>query len=141
VVGQTAARLGYLARVAEWSKFKAARKQLDEGFFDRCESALETSTEDPKYVLTELAARLAQDELLNPGLDAQRARSWSIPGTGAELRGVVRDSLLRGIEDRHGLSEEELQRAWKFGFFLRYMVELYGDEMFPPEPDGVDRDE
>ena len=131
IAGQTAARLGYLSRAAEYAMFESARKEdeeLLEVLEERLQSA-EKAGDPPDDALADLAADIAINEPIDPGRD-EHTPSWSLPGLGGDLRGVLRDHLLTHLRWPDDVSHDELQRAWKYGFFLRALEEPSLDEEF-----------
>lgn len=121
-LGQTAARLGYFTRAVEFERFQAAR-EADLDLYQLLEDELERTDNTPD-AMVQVAATLAQMEAVNPSPDDQNSPSWWIPGLGGQVRGRVRDALLAGLEATpEVIRHEDLQRAWKFGFFLRCLAE------------------
>ena len=129
VAGQTAARLGYLARSAEYAMFEAAQ-ELDDGLLDTLAERLDAAgsgTDAIQDAVAELAAELA---LAEP-MDAQQGDDgalWLLPGAGGELRSALRDRLARALSRPEDVSLYELRRTWMYGYFLRSLQECFEDE-------------
>lgn len=129
VAGQTAARLGYLARAAEYAMFAAAQEPDDE-LLDLLAARLDdadtspTATED---AVAEIAAELALAEPID-GDALKGGPLWSLPGTEGELRVALRDRFSRALSRPQDVSLDELQQTWMYGFFLRGLQECFEDE-------------
>lgn len=129
VAGQTAARLGYLARSAEFAMFEAAREPDDE-LLDVLAARLDdagsgpTATED---TVADLAAELALAEPIEAGA-VEVGALWSLPGADGELRVALRDRLSRALTHPQDVGLDDLQRTWMYGFFLRGLQECFEDE-------------
>lgn len=129
VAGQTAARLGYLARAAEYAMFDAAQ-ELDDELLDLLSGRLDgadpgpTATED---TVAELAAELALAEPIEAAA-ADRGPLWSLPGAEGELRVALRDRFSRALSRPQDVGLDELQQTWMYGFFLRGLQECFEDE-------------
>ena len=133
IAGQTAARLGYLARCAEYAMFTSARdpdEELAEVLEGRLQAA-ERSGETVDDAVADLAADIAVSEPIDPSKE-ECTPSWTLPGIGGDLRGVLRDHLLSHGRWPHDVAQDDLQRTWKYGYFLRALEEfsLEEDEQF-----------
>ena len=129
IAGQTAARLGYLARAAEYAMFDAAQ-ELDDGLLDELANRLDDADESPSAtedVVAELAAELALAEPIDPG-GGQDGPLWSLPGAEGVLRVELRDRFSRALTRPQDVSIGELQQTWMYGFFLRGLQECFEDE-------------
>lgn len=132
LAGQTAARLGYLSRSAEFATFESA-----EGTDPQLAAALdatlreaESSGSDGYDALGELAAELAAGE----SVDAARSEggpSWTLPGLDGDMRRRLRDHQLRGVPVPRDLHADDLRRAWKYGYFLRALDEMVEEDRGP----------
>lgn len=119
--GQTAARLGYLARSAEFAQFDDAR-EADLDLLKALEGPLEKADErgsSTSDVLAEFAATIARE----PG-------DLALPGIGPDMRGRLRAHLLRGLELPADLdvTVDELQETWDYGYFLRGLEEFFFED-------------
>jgi hypothetical protein len=125
VVGQTAARLGYLARAAE-STMLEPDQPPDADLIATLEAGLNeaeaqgTSTRD---AIADLAAALATGESLDPTPE-EGGPSWTLPGLGGEARGRLRDDLVGRLPCPPGILADDLRRTWKYGYFLAALDEL-----------------
>lgn len=129
IAGQTAARLGYLARGAEFAMFESAQ-ELDEELLDALADRLDESDPNPSAAedtVAELAAELALAEPIHGG-PGEGGALWSLPGAGGELRVVMRERLAGALQRPPDVSVDELQQAWMYGFFLRGLQECFEDE-------------
>lgn len=129
IVGQTAARLGYLSRSVEFARWEAARvddDELYEALSDRFDAA-EASGESAWDAMGDLAAEMASGESLDPS-PGEGGPSWTLPGLSAEARGMLRDHLLSGIRPPPDVEIDDLKRTWKYGYFLRALDDLTTDE-------------
>lgn len=145
---ESASRVGYLARVAEWERVATARKP--EGWMSAelrgvvassvAEELSERGPEASLYdALAAVTAFFVSREALDVPYDAEQGfrPMWTIPGMGGEFRALLRDqTLVIAIEGRAGqpsasarptagASFEELQLAWKYGFLLRAFEEFF----------------
>ena len=129
IAGQTAARLGYLARAAEYAMFDAAQ-ELDDELLAALAGRLDDADESPgatEDVVAELAAELALAEPIDAGA-AERGPLWSLPGAEGVLRVELRDRFSRAVTRPQDVSLGELQQTWMYGFFLRGLQECFEDE-------------
>lgn len=127
IAGQTAARLGYLAREAEFAMF-GGELDVDEDLVqtlgDKLDAA-EADGSDPWDVLAELAAAMASEESLDTAVN-DGGPSWTLPGLSGDFRGRLRDNLVSRMSPAPVLVDD-LRRAWKFGYFLGVLDELCED--------------
>ena len=129
VAGQTAARLGYFARLAEHAMFAVAQEPDDE-LLDTLAARLENAAPGPSAT-QDAVAELAADLVLAEPMDAQegeRGPFWSLPGAGGEARVALRDRLSRALRRSPDVSLYELRRTWMYGYFLRALQECFEDE-------------
>lgn len=129
VAGQTAARLGYLARAAEYSIFDAAR-ELDDALLDTLAARLDDAGSGP-HATQDTVAELAAELALAEPMDAQQGEDgpfWLLPGAGGELRITLRDRLARALSRPPDVSLYELRRTWMYGYFVRSLQECFEDE-------------
>jgi hypothetical protein len=148
VAGRAVARIGYMARVAEWERVQAARKQggpMCAGLRGAVESSigeeLSESGPDASFydALGEVTAFFVTREPLDVPYDAEQGLKpmWTIPGMGGDFRALLRDWTLEMALPREGdalsgpagpiddASFEDLQRVWKYGFLLRSFEEFF----------------
>jgi hypothetical protein len=141
------ARFGYMARVAEWQRLPTARR-LDGWMVAGLRGAVQASVAEEledagdggrSYyeALGEVTAFFVGREPLDVPYDAAEgfALMWTIPGTGGEIRALLREKTLQMALDRsdasnprgeaRGTSVEALQRVWKYGFVLRGFEEFF----------------
>jgi hypothetical protein len=143
------ARLGYMARVAEWERLPSARR-LDGWMVSGLRGAVrasvaeeleDASEADRTYydALGEVTAFFVGREPLDVPYDAAEgfALMWTIPGTGGEVRALLRERTLQTALERPsagtsnpdgavgGASIEALRRVWKYGFVLRSFEEFF----------------
>jgi hypothetical protein len=145
---QSVARFGYMARVAEWETLITARKERG-WMIASLRGAVEASVaqeledagdaEDSFYdALSRVAAFFVRREPLDVPYDADEgfALMWTIPGTGGEVRALLRERTLRMAlqDDDDGLSPfgpiegatvRDFDRIWKYGFVLRGFEEFF----------------
>ena len=129
LAGQTAARLGYIARAAEYAEVPAARDS-DEDLFDELSESLEAADSSGGSIasaMAEFAADLAISEPIDPPA-SDGGPSWVIPGVDGIVRGRLRDALLKGVRCPDDITQPDLQHTWKYGYFLRCMEEFFFDE-------------
>jgi hypothetical protein len=124
IAGQTAARLGYLSRAAEFAMFDG-ELEVDDDLIqvlgDRLDAA-EADGTSAWNALAELAAAMAIEESLDPSPE-EGGPSWTLPGLGGDVRASLRDNLVSGMNPADVLGDD-LKRTWKFGYFLRVLGEL-----------------
>lgn len=140
-----AARIGYMARVAEWKRVAAARRptgSMIAGLREAVQASLieergegEVSFYD---ALREVTAFYVRREPLDVPYDAQEGfrPMWTIPGMGGDFRALLRDRTLAmafGYEEEHGVVSvdpdlEYLWWVWKYGFLLRSFEEFFREE-------------
>jgi hypothetical protein len=148
VAGRAVARIGYMARVAEWERVAAARKPggwMCAGLRGAVESSLgeelSDSGADASFYdsLGEVTAFFVTREPLDVPYDAEEGLRpmWTIPGMGGDFRALLRDWTLEMALPRDGdvlsgpagpiddASFEDLQRVWKYGFLLRAFEEFF----------------
>ena len=143
------ARFGYMARVAEWQRLPTARR-LDGWMVAGLRGAVQASVAEEldddadggrSYyeALGEVTAFFVGREPLDVPYDTAEgfALMWTIPGTGGEVRALLREKTLQMALDRPGAgasnprgetegpSVEALQRVWKYGFVLRSFEEFF----------------
>lgn len=134
LAGRAAAQLGYLARVVEYDRFAASRTpDLDFMTAFRTYVADEHSDDDVSLAMLEFAAQLVRSEPSRPS-HGRDAALWTIPGIGGDLRLALADRLLAAI-GREGpdgsmtlpedVSKRDLLLAWKYGFYLRVLAEIF----------------
>lgn len=129
VAGETAARLGYFARLGEYTMFVVAQDP-DDALLDTLAARLEDVAPGPSGVAG-VVAKLAADLVRVEPMDAQegpRGAFWSLPGAGGEARGALRDRLARTLRRSPDVSLYELRRTWMYGYFLRALQECFEDE-------------
>jgi hypothetical protein len=129
LAGQTAARLGYIARAAEYAEFAAARR-TDDALFEELAEDLEAADKAGRPIanaMAEFAADLAISEPVDPPA-SDAGPSWSIPGIEGIARGRLRDRLLPGVPCPGDIAAQDLQHTWKYGYFLRCMEEFFFDD-------------
>lgn len=149
VAAESAARLGYMARMAEWERLTPARTHrgsmlasLRDEVVSEVADELEGSP-DPRRsfydVLGEVTAFVAAREPLDVPYDAAEGfvLMWTIPGTGGQVRALVRDKTLQMVLQRdgaglrsaagpiEGATIEDFQQVWKYGFLLRSFEEFF----------------
>jgi hypothetical protein len=150
VAAQAVARFGYMARVAEWERLSTARKPkgwMIAGLRGAVEASVTQELEDAGSAegesfydaLGRVTAFFVCREPLDVPYDADHgfALMWTIPGTGGEVRALLRDRTLpmalpgdgAGLEGPSGPIEgatvEDFQRIWKYGFVLRSFEEFF----------------
>jgi hypothetical protein len=129
LAGQTAARLGYIARAAEYAEHPPARDS-DEDLLEELSETLEAADKGGGSIasaMAEFAADLAISEPIDPP-SSDRGPSWSVPGLDGSLRGRLRDTLLKGVPCPADINRSDLQHTWKYGYFLRCTEEFFFDE-------------
>lgn len=129
LAGQTAARLGYVARAAEYAEFAGAR-ETDDDLFDELSESLEAADRAGGSIanaMAEFAADLALSEPVDPP-PSDGGPSWVVPGVGGTVRGRLRDVLLKGVRCPGDITSQDLQHTWKYGYFLRATEEFFFDE-------------
>jgi hypothetical protein len=129
LAGQTAARLGYIARAAEYAEFPGAR-QSDPDLLQELSESLDEAERDGDSISTamaEFAADLAVSEPIDPPA-SDGGPSWIVPGIDGAVRGRLRDVLLKGVRCPGDITQEDLQHMWKYGYFLRCLEEYFFDE-------------
>jgi hypothetical protein len=129
LAGQTAARLGYVARAAEYAEFTGARETDGDLFDELSESLAEADSAGSSIAnaMAEFAADLALSEPIDPPA-SDSGPSWVVPGVGGSVRGRLRDALLKGVRCPRDITAQDLQHTWKYGYFLRSMEEFFFDE-------------
>jgi hypothetical protein len=128
LAGQTAARLGYLARAAEFAMFEGELEPDDDlmtTLGERFEAA-ERDGMSSYDAMADLAAAMAGGESLDPP-SSEGGPSWTLPGITAQARGSLRDNLLRRMQRPPDVPAEDLGRTWKYGYFLCALDELCED--------------
>lgn len=129
IAGQTAARLGYLARGAEYVMFEPAQ-ELDDELLDTLAARLDDAGPGPhatENTVAELAAELANGEPIDAPAGEEGAFSL-LPGAGGELRVALRDRLAGALSRPDDVSLYELRQTWMYGYFLRCLQECFEDE-------------
>ncbi|MGH2946923.1 MAG: hypothetical protein ACRDPC_11790 [Solirubrobacteraceae bacterium] len=125
-VGQTAARLGYLARRVEFERFAAAREPDDELLALYNRERERTTGQAPLDTAAEFAARLADVDPPDPN-PGDPSPLWLIPGIGGHARTLLAMQLLAAVGEvgPNGerqlpvdLPEGALLKAWKYGYFV-----------------------
>lgn len=128
VAGQTAARLGYLSRAAEFAMFEADLEP-DPDLFATLEARLDEAQAEGTPsgdAMADLAAAMAAAEALDPS-PAEGGPSWTLPGLGGDARGRLRDELVSRMQGPPDISADDLRRTWKYGYFLCALDELCED--------------
>jgi len=125
VVGQTAARLGYLARAAE-STMLGQDGPPDNDLIATLEAGLEEAHAQgtpERDAVADLAAALATGESLDPTPE-EGGPTWTLPGLDGQARGRLRDDLVGRLPCPPGILADDLRRTWKYGYFLCALDEL-----------------
>jgi hypothetical protein len=145
------ARVGYMARVAEWQRLPEARKPngwMIAGLRGAVEASVAEELNDADdhksldEALGEVTAFFVLREPLDVPYDADEGLKpmWSIPGMGGDFRALLRERTLAialGLDDpRYGgvvepidaASFEDLEWVWKYGFLLRSFEEFFREE-------------
>jgi hypothetical protein len=152
VVAQSVARLGFMARVAEWERLSTAREPVGwmiAGLQGAVESSVaeelrESDDEEKSFygALAEVTAFFVRREPLDVPYDADQGfmLMWTIPGVGGEVRALLREKTLSTVLRRdgqglkgptgpiEGATLEDFQRVWKYGFLLRSFEEFFRDD-------------
>jgi hypothetical protein len=129
LAGQTAARLGYIARAAEYAEVPSAREGNDDLFDELAESLeeAERSGGSVANAMAEFAADLAISEPIDPP-ESDGGPSWAVPGVDGAVRGRLREALLKGVACPADITHTDLRHTWKYGYFLRTVEEFFFDE-------------
>lgn len=125
VVGQTAARLGYLARAAESAMLQQGSPS-DPDLIATLQAGLEDAHAQgtpERDAMADLAAALATGESLDPTPE-EGGPTWTLPGLGGQARGRLRDDLVGRLPCPPGILADDLRRTWKYGYFLCALDEL-----------------
>ena len=125
LVGQTAARLGYLARAAESTMLEPDREP-DADLLAMLQAGLDEAQAQggsSRDAMADLAAALATGESLDPSPE-EGGPSWTLPGLGGQARGRLRDDLVGRLPCPPGILADDLRRTWKYGYFLAALDEL-----------------
>ena len=128
VAGQTAARLGYLSRAAEFAMFDG-ELGTDEDLLATLGESLEQAEAEGTSgadAMAELAAALADSESVDPA-PQEGGPSWTLPGLSGAARGALRDDLLARMAHPPDIEADDLKRTWKYGYFLCALDELCED--------------
>ena len=140
-----AARIGYMARVAEWERVPAARRpagSMIAGLRQAVEASLREELGEGEVsfydALREVTAFYVRREPLDVPYDAQEGFKpmWTIPGMGGDFRALLRD---RTLGMAFGQWEEDdvvsvdpnleyLWWVWKYGFLLRAFEEFFREQ-------------
>jgi hypothetical protein len=140
-----AARIGYMARVAEWERVGAARKpagSMVTGLRQAVEASLREELAEGEVsfydALREVTAFYVRREPLDVPYDAQEGfrPMWTIPGMGGDFRALLRDRTLAmafGYEMEDDVVSvdpnlEYLWWVWKYGFLLRAFEEFFQED-------------
>jgi hypothetical protein len=143
------AGFGYLARVAEWERLATARRMdgwMVSGLRGAVRASVAEELEDATDAgrtyydaLGEVTAFFVGREPLDVPYDTAEgfALMWTIPGTGGEVRALLRERTLPMALERsgseaskpdgasEGAGVEVLRRVWKYGFVLRSFEEFF----------------
>jgi hypothetical protein len=143
------AGFGYLSRVAEWERLATARRMdgwMVSGLRGAVRASVAEELEDATDAnrsyydaLGEVTAFFVGREPLDVPYDAAEgfALMWTIPGTGGEVRALLRERTLEMALERsdpgasnpdgapEGAGVEVLRRVWKYGFVLRSFEEFF----------------
>ncbi len=128
IAGQTAARLGYLSRTAEFAMFGGELEpdaDLETTLGARFEAA-EADGTSAWDAMADLAAEMVASEALDPSPD-EAGPSWTLPGIDGHARGRLRDNLVGRMQSSPDIAAEDLKRTWKYGYFLGALDELCED--------------
>jgi hypothetical protein len=145
VAARRAARIGYMARVAEWERVPAARKPAGSmlaGLRQAVEASLREELGEPEVTfydaLREVTAFYVRREPLDVPYDAQEGFKpmWTIPGMGGDFRALLRDRTLAmtfgyELEDDVVSVDPKLEYLWwiwKYGFLLRAFEEFFRED-------------
>jgi hypothetical protein len=127
ISGQTAARLGYLAREAEFALFDG-ELEVDEELIQTLGDRLDAADADGSSAwdaLAEVAAAMASAESLDPS-PADGGPTWTLPGLGGNDRITLRNNLVARMR-ASDVQTHELKRTWSYGYFLGVLDELCDD--------------
>ena len=142
LAGRSVAVIGYMARQAEFEHFARARESIDR--FSPLNAALESVTEPGGGEEPNLAAAvagLARREAIDPTPTDEFRPSASVPGLSAAERMDLRERTLTiaarprpdgSLDTPKGVVRDatidDIRRTWKYGFFLRCLVQLTLEE-------------
>ncbi len=155
------ARVGYLARIAEWERLTTARtpKGLEiAALLLFMESNVGRDIEDDDMDFWEALGKetgfIVRSEPLDPPHDSEEGLNpiWAVPGLGGQARALLREKtklmiLTRdnggGLANPQGepiedVTLDEFRSIWKYGFLLRSFEEFFWDS-YEPEPFNPDR--
>jgi hypothetical protein len=118
VTGQTAARLGYLARAAGSAMFGADQPPDP----DLLATLGASSTRRRRPERRRAMRWLATGESLDPPPD--EGSVMDAPGLGGEARGRLRDDLVGRLPCPPDISGDDLKRTWEYGYLLCALDEL-----------------
>jgi len=128
VAGQTAARLGYLSRAAEFAMFEGDLEpddDLETTLGERLEAA-EAAGTSAWDAMADLAAAMVTGESLDPSPE-EGGPSWTLAGLDGRARGRLRDDLVARMQCPPDIVAEDLKLTWKYGYFLCALDELCED--------------
>ena len=125
IAGQTAARLGYLSRAAEFAFFDGDLG-VDDGIAQTLGAELEAAEADGSSTwdaIALIAATMALGEPLGTS-PMGSGPSWTLPGLGGEFRAGLCNHLVLRLKHPPDVYADDLKRTWKYGYFLRVLDEL-----------------
>lgn len=128
IAGQTAARLGYLSRAAEYAMCEGDLA-MDDELYDTLSESFEQAEKEgmSSYdAMGDLAAAMATGESLDPS-PHEGGPSWTLPGLPGQVRGRLRDNLVSRMQCPSDVLVDDLRRTWKYGYFLCALDELCED--------------
>jgi hypothetical protein len=152
VAAESVARFGYMARMAEWERLAPARTprgsmiaSLRAAVVSDVAGELKEAVDPRRFfydVLGGVTAFFAAREPLDVPYDAAEGfvLMWTIPGTGGQVRALLRDKMLQMVLHRdggslksdagpiEGATVEDFQQVWKYGFLLRSFEEFFWEE-------------
>jgi hypothetical protein len=149
VAGRWVARIGYMARVAEWERVPAARRPrgwMIAGLRQAIEASLTEELRETGVsfydALGDVTAFFVRREPLDVPHDADEGFKpmWTIPGMGGDFRALLRDRTLdmaleQDADELRGpagpivdATHEDLRRVWKYGFLLRSFEEFFQED-------------
>lgn len=146
------AAVGYMSREAECDRFAHARELDDDGSAPLRAALASASALGPTGAagadLAVAAAWLARHEAIDPRPTDDFRPSWTVPGIRGDERRHLRERTLAIVVrpgpsgalatpqgEVHDATLDDFRRTWKYGFFLRCLVELVLRDSRRTDPD------